>query len=390
MTIQKFFPYAQQSISESDIAAVGHSLKQTMITRGELVKQFEEAFAKDCGANYAVAFNSGTAALQAAYFAGNVGPGDTILSTPNTFVSTVGAAVELGASPVFVDICLNTGNLNLDQVALNLRQPKSRGKYIVAPVHFSGIPVDMQHLDKIIDNPETLVVEDAAHAVGSRYKDGSKVGCCTWSHMTIFSFHPAKTMTTGEGGLVTTNDPDLYHRLQLYRNNGIERESQYLEQSPGPWYYEVKTLSGNYNFTEMQAALGLSQLSRLESFIDKRRKLLEIYKAELGQNDNIQILQAENECFVAPHLAVALIDFESFKKSKADVMLALKEKGIGTQVHYIPVYHHPYFKDQYGDVSEYFPEMERYYSRALSLPLYYDLCEEDVVYIINTLKSILA
>ena len=262
-----FLPYAKQSIDEQDIQAVGKALSAEWITRGPLVEAFEKEFASYCNAAYAVAFSSGSAALAAAYFAAQVGPSDRLISTPNTFIATVGAAMQYGAQPLFIDIDRKTGGIDLEQLIFNANQPLSRGRPILAPVHFAGIPVDMEELDRHLTNPDVVVIEDAAHAIGSNYpRQGPKVGSCAWSQMTMFSFHPAKTITTGEGGLVTTNDSELCRRLKLFRNNGIERDPQYLEGEPAPWYYEVHALTNNFNFTEGQAALGSSQLRRIDIF----------------------------------------------------------------------------------------------------------------------------
>lgn len=389
MLTDRFIPYAQQNISSEDIEEVRLALSQPIITRGPLVENFETAMASYCGSNYAVAFNSGTAALMAAYFAADVGPHDRIMTTPNTFVSTVGAAIQRSATPVFIDIDSSTGNLNLEHLSYNINTPLSKGKTIIAPVHYAGIPVDIKAINSMIANPETVIIEDAAHALGSHYKDGSKVGSCAWSEMTVFSFHPAKTMTTGEGGMVTTNDKTLYHRLQLFRNNGIERDPRYLQSPPAPWHYEVHTLSGNYNFTEMQAALGLGQLKRLDHFIKRRQALMQIYKQKLTSLESVRLLWTDQEDVIARHLCVVHIDFDALKTTRTAVMEALKQKGIGTQLHYIPVYRHPFFASQAGDLSEYFPEMERHYAQALSLPLYPALTEDDIDTVIRALKACL-
>ncbi len=389
MTDKKFFPYAHQSISAEDIEEVGRALAQPVITRGPLVEAFEQAVTAYCGAEYAVAFNSGTAALMAAYFAADIGLNDRIITTPNTFVSSVGAGMQRGATPVFVDIDRATGNINLEHLAHNINQPNSRGKTAIVPVHFAGIPVDVQAIDASLTDINTVIIEDAAHAIGSHYKDGSKVGSCTFSQMTTFSFHPAKTITTGEGGMVTTNDANLYHRLRLFRNNGMERDPQFLEGTAAPWYYEVVALTGNYNFTEMQAALGLSQLKRLDAFVEKRQQLMEVYKRSLAGNESVQVLAPTDGCQIAPHLCAVLIDFKYFRTSRQAVMEALNAHGIGSQLHYIPVYRHPFFVRQAGDLSEYFPEMERHYAHALSLPLYADLTEDDVEEIVRNLKEVL-
>lgn len=389
MTHSRFLPYAQQHISPTDIEEVAKSLKGSMITRGDYVTAFEQNVADYCGARYAVAFNTGTAALMASYYAADIGPSDSFITTPNTFVATVGAGTIRGARPIFIDIDRKTGNFDLEQLAHNVNQPNSRGKTAIVPVHFAGIPVDMETLDKLINNPETIVIEDAAHAIGSRYKDGSKVGSCRWSHITMFSFHPAKTITTGEGGMALTNDENLYHRLQLYRNNGIERESPFVSQEPAPWYYEVVDTTGNYNFTEMQGALGLSQMKRLNEFVAKRQMLMRHYRKALAGLEKVQLLTSPENAFVAHHLCVVQIDFAHYKKTRTEVMHALKERNIGSQLHYIPVYRHPCFQRLFGDISDYFPAMEGYYGQALSLPLFFDMEEQDVEYVVKTLKEVL-
>lgn len=388
-TSDDFIPYARQSINEQDIQAMGQALQGTAITRGPHVEAFEKAIADYCGARYAVAFNSGTTALIAACHAAEVGPHDRLLTSPNTFIATAGAGICHQATPVFIDIDRNTGNIDLDLLDFNINRPSSRGRTVVSPVHFAGIPVDMELLDNLIKNPDTVVIEDAAHALGSTYKDGQKVGCCAWSQMTMFSLHPAKTITTGEGGIITTNDPELDHKLRLFRNNGIEREPPYLLGTPAPWYYEVHDITNNTNFTEFQAALGISQLSRIDSFIEKRRELVRAYREKLKDIPSIRLFTDELDAFAAFHLFVVQIDFESCGTTRQKVMETLKAKGIGTQVHYIPLYRHPVIAKNCGDISEYFPQMEAYYAQALSLPLYYDLPIEKIDYIVSSLKEAL-
>jgi UDP-4-amino-4,6-dideoxy-N-acetyl-beta-L-altrosamine transaminase len=384
----QFLPYGRQSIDEEDIQAVSQALREEIITRGKHVEAFENALAQQCKAKYAVAFNSGTAALQACYYAAEASPNDRVFSTPNSFFASVGAALSYGSHVVFVDIDRSTGNINLDALEPNLNRPQTRGKDIIVPVHFSGIPVDMARVESMIRNPDTLVIEDAAHALGSTYSDGTPVGSCRWSHMTILSFHPVKNMTTGEGGAVTTNNPELYHKLRRFRNNGIERDPKYMEKHPGPWYYEVYDDTGNYNFTDFQAALGLSQLKKLNKFLDKRRELVKEYRRLLNNHPTIRLFTDAADKHTGFHIFVVQIDFAKIGKSKAQVMEQLLKKGIGTQVHYIPIYQHPRMQKLVGDIAEYFPEMETYYSQALTLPLFYDMKLEDVQYVAQSLKEI--
>lgn len=381
MTTQNFLPYVRQSIDQSDIEAVTTALKSEIITRGEIVQNFEKAIAEYCGATYAVAFNSGSSALYACYQAADLGSHDRMITTPNTFVSTVSTAMHHRVTPVFVDINRRSGNLNLEQVKLNLEIPSLRGRTAVVPVHFSGIPVDMEKLDKSISDPDVIVIEDAAHALGSTYRDGQKVGSCAWSHMTAFSFHPAKNITTGEGGIVTTNHESYYRRLQRIRNNGIENQG--VQE---PWLYDVKEISGNFNLTDFQAALGLSQLKRLDAFVTKRRELVKVYREKLAGLEFVRCFDSIYDSQSAYHLFVLQIDFEELDLERGEAMTELKERGIGTQVHYIPVYRHRIIE---GNLSEYFPETEAYYSQALSLPLFYEMSVEDVERVVKELKDVL-
>lgn len=389
MKEEVFLPYARPSLDATDIEAITQSLNTPIITRGPQVKAFEEAFASFCDVKYAVAFNNGTAALMAAYFAADLGPKDRLITTPNSFVATTGAAVLRGATPIFLDIDKTSGNLDLNQLEYNLERSPSRGRICIAPTHFAGIPLDMSKIDRLVQDPHIIIIEDAAHALGSTYASGKKVGSCAWSHMTMFSFHPAKTITTGEGGMVTTNDEKLYHRLQLFRDNGIERNPSFLEEESLPWYYEVHDLTGNYNFTEFQAALGLSQMKRLDHFIEKRKSLMKSYRQLLKSIPHIQLFSESYDEQSVYHLCVVQIDFDAYKTTRAEVMNQLREKNIGTQVHYIPIYRHPYFKRLCGDIKEYYPQMESYYSQALSLPFYYGLTDKDIERVVHALQSTL-
>lgn len=385
---KQFLPYGRQYIDEEDIQAAGQALREEIITRGKHVEGFEAALAKRCGAKYAVAFNSGTAALQACYYAIDAKPHDKVISTPNSFFSTVGSALSYGSRTVFVDIDRTTGNLSLDALEPNLNHPQTRGRDVIVPVHFSGIPVDMAALDKMIKNPETVVIEDAAHALGSYYADGTPVGSCRWSHMTILSFHPVKNITTGEGGAVTTNSPELYHKLRRFRNNGIERDPQHLLANPGPWHYEVYSATGNYNFTDFQAALGLSQLKKLDLFLTKRRELVREYRNLLKDVPYIRLFNDAADKRTAYHIFVVQIDFDKIRKPRSLVMEQLFKKGIGTQVHYIPIYRHPCMQNIVGEIQEYFPQMEAYFASALTLPLFYEMDREDVHYVVKSLLEV--
>jgi dTDP-4-amino-4,6-dideoxygalactose transaminase len=387
--MNNFIPYTKQTLLPQDIDSAKNALHQEIITRGPQVELFEKAVAAYCGAKFAVSFNSGTTALYAAAFAGQVNEYDECLTTPNSFVASTGCVISNKATPIFLDIDRNTGNLDLKNMKFNLEKKKLRGRTLILPVHFSGIAVDMEKIDQLIQDPDALVIEDAAHALGSCYKDGTRVGSCRWSHMTIFSFHPAKQITTGEGGMVLTNDEEYFHRLKLYRNNGIVREGKHLVGQEAPGFYEVLELTGNFHLTEFQSALGYSQFNRIESIVDNRRKLIKAYRKLLKNTPEIKMFTSEFDNLTSYHLNVVQINFEAFKTTRVEVMNKLKDKGIGTQFHYIPIYKHPFFSKTVGDISEYFPEMEMYNKQALSLPLFTDLKVEEVEYVVKTLKGIL-
>lgn len=370
-------PYAHQSINDHDIQAAAETLKGNWITRSEKVEAFEKAVASYCGAAYAVAFNSASTALQAAYHAANLSSTDRVITTPNSYIASCAAPFQKNANVIFLDIDPRTGNLDLEQAVENINLSHSRGRTLFVPVHFAGVAFDMQSLDSKIKDPDLIVIEDAAHALGSYYPDGqTKVGSCQWSQMTVFSFHPAKTITTGEGGMVTTNDPTLFEKLKLFRNNGIRRLNT--------WEYDIEELSSNYNFTEFQAALGLSQLQRIDTFIEKRQALVRAYREKLS---HLTLFTPEFDHLTAPHLFVIQADFK--KKSRLQVMTELQSQGIGTQIHYTPIYRFTFFTKTRGDISPYFPQMEQYYSKALTLPLYYDLTLEDLDKITKAINSLI-
>lgn len=381
--MDKKLPYSRQCIDEDDIEAVCNALRGEIITRGDYVADFEDAFADYCDVNYAIAFSNGTAALQAAAFASNVGPGDRVISTPNTFVSTVGSVVQRGATPVFVDIDRSTGNLDLEQVNYTINEPITRGRNIVMPVHFAGIAVDMQRLESMIARPDTVVIEDAAHAIGSYYPSGERVGCCEYSDMTIFSFHPVKNITTGEGGMVTTHSKEYAEKLLLFRNNGIVRKEEFA-----PWYYEAEAFTGNYNCTDMQGALGLSQLRKLDGFAQKRRELVKHYRKLLA-NTPVKLFTPEVDDNTCYHLFVVQFPFQKMGIDRTEFMLKLREENIYPQYHYIPVYRHPAMVEICGDISSYFPEMEAYYNEALSLPLFPYMDKADVERVVHAIKKFL-
>lgn len=385
-----FLPYAHQTIDDKDRAAVLEALKGDLITRGPQVEAFEAAIASYVGAKYAIAFSSASAALNAAYGVKEISSYDRILTSPNTFIATTAYASLKGASSVFVDIDRRTGGWNQELVSQNLEYKSIKGRLFLVPVHFAGIAVDMPSLYEKLTASNVVVIEDAAHALGSFYPNGKKVGCSDYSDMTVFSFHPAKHITTGEGGMITTNDEELFHQLKIFRNSGIVKEPSRLKKQEGEhWYYEVQEFATNSHMTDFQAALGLSQLTKLEEWIKKRRLLVKKYRELLKKIPAIQLFSPDFDDLTAYHLMVVQIDFASKKLTRTHVMEELKKREIGTQYHYIPLYRHPCYQRVVGHIEEYFPEMETYYQRALSLPLFPAMTETDVVRVVEALDSIL-
>ena len=383
-----FLPYAHQSISESDAAAAAEALRQNIVTRGQDVEAFERQVCEAVGARYGAAFSSGSTALSAAFQAGGVGQGDTIVCSPNTFIASVAGGVRSGASLSLVDID-ETGNMDIQAAAGLLRQQRSRGRAVLVPVHFAGVAVDMHALDELITEPSTLVIEDAAHAIGSRYPDGSPVGNCRYSDMTVFSFHAIKNITCGEGGMVMTNDPALDARLRTVRDSGIERTVLLNRRTPEPWYYEVVQLSSNYHMTESQAALGLSQLRRIDEFAKRKAALMAAYREKFGAMPAVKLPSSEAEGRTHRHLLCVSIDFEALAQTRTDVMNSLQEQGIGSQYHYVPLYLHPALQAALGPCLPRFSAMEAHFKNSLSIPFYSGMEEGDVDRVAAALRKAL-
>lgn len=376
----KLIPYGRQTIDEEDIKAVVDVLKSDFLTQGPKVQEFEGALASYCGARYAVAFSSGTAALHAAYFAAGIGSGDEVITSPITFAATANAALYLGARPVFVDIEPDTANINIKLIEMAVTK---KTKAIV-PVHFAGLPVDLDPLLDLAERNGLIVIEDACHALGAKYRD-KKIGSV--SDMTVFSFHPVKSITTGEGGAVLTDNKSYYEKLIMFRTHGITKDASKLEnESHGDWYYEMQFLGYNYRITDIQAALGVSQLSKLDSFIEKRRTIATYYNEKFAGKPFFDTPPERDYARSAYHLYPIRLK-DKYAQQKKEIFSMLRERGIGVQVHYIPVHVLPFYRKSGDKVL--CPVAEDFYRREISLPIHPALTAEDMNYVAETiLKAI--
>lgn len=372
-------PYGRQSIDEDDIAAVVATLRSDFLTQGPKVPEFEQALCAATGARFCVAFANATCALHCAVAALRLGPDAAGITSPNTFLASANCMAYCGVKPLFADIEPQQFNIDPERIEAILAGPDGPKVRLLLPVHFAGHAARMEDIAAIAARHKLRVIEDAAHAIGSRYADGGRVGDCRHSDMTVFSFHPVKTVTTGEGGAVTTNDPELHQRLLDLRSHGMVKDPSRLRQpAPGPWYYEMQELGFNHRMTELQAALGVTQLAKLDRFAARRKAIIARYNAALAGLPWLQTPASAPGVDSCHHLYVARFDFPAIGKTRAEVMAELLAKGIGTQVHYIPVHLQPWYREQFGTAEGDCPVAEAYYARALSLPLYPAMEDTDV------------
>ncbi len=375
-------PYARQEITDEDVRAVTDALRDPFITQGPKVGEFEEALAAAVGARYAVVFNSGTSALHGAYFAAGIGPGKAVLTSPITFVATANAALYLGGDVAFADV--DPGTILLDPASVEASAP--RGTAVVAPVHFGGQVADLEAFAALAARRGWLVVEDAAHALGATYRtrDGAehKVGACSHSAMCCLSFHAVKHITTGEGGAVTTNSAAHYAALRRFRTHGITRDPSELLADEGPWYYEQHDLGFNYRLTDLQCALGISQLQRLDAIVARRRKLARFYDARFGRAAGVTPLTVPGWSHGSYHLYVVRVRAEVRRR----VFEGLRAGGIGVNVHYIPVHRQPYYRSL-GFSRLRFPHAERYYAEAITVPMFAALTDGEVEHVVESVTA---
>lgn len=382
----KTVPYARQDIDAADIQAVVATLTSDWLTQGPAIERFEQAVAAYCGVKYAVAVNSATSALHIACLAAGLGPGDSLWTSPNTFVASANCGLYCGAAVDFVDIDAATYNMSVERLAAKLaggKPPK-----VLIPVHFAGQSCEMAAIADLAKAHGITVVEDASHAVGGRYR-GEKIGACRHAAMTVFSFHPVKIITTGEGGMVLTNREDLYRRLLLLRSHGITRDEQFMEgETDGPWYYQQIGLGYNYRITDIQAALGASQMARLDAFVARRQALARRYDAALAGLP-LAVPWQHPDTYSAYHLYVIRLQLDRLAKTRREIFETLRASGIGVNLHYIPVHTQPYYR-RLGFAPGDFPVAEAYYREAISIPMYAALSDDDQDIVIARLREALA
>jgi perosamine synthetase len=375
-------PYGHQSIDEDDVRAVVEVLRSDWITTGPKVAEFEEAFAEYVGARYAVSFSSGTAALHGAAFAAGLGPGDEAITTPMTFCATANCVLYQGARPVFADVCPDTLNIDPEEVARHIT-PRTRA---VLPVDYAGHPADLDAILELADRHALIVIEDACHALGAEYK-GRRVGSI--SHMTVFSFHPVKHITTGEGGLVTTDDAELARRLRMFRNHGIDSDAR-QRQAQGQWYYEMLTLGYNYRLTDIGCALGLSQLRRLDANLARRRELAARYNASFQDMRAVIPPAVRPDVNPAWHLYPIRLDLPKLRVGRAEIFRTLRAENIGVNVHYIPVHLHPYYRERFGYQGGECTVAERAYEQLISLPMFHGMTDQDLEDVIEAVRKVVS
>jgi perosamine synthetase len=379
--MRTFLPYGRQEITDEDVEGVVEALRSELITQGPLVDSFEEALAEYLGATHVVTFANGTAALHGAAFAAGLGPGDEAIASPLSFAASSNCVLYQGARPRFVDVAPSTWNLD---TGVAITEVGDRTRAVVA-TSFAGLPVDLEPLAPVRDR--VAVIEDASHALGGLRK-GVRVGGPGGADLTVFSFHPVKAMTTGEGGAVATEDPELARRLRLFRTHGITKEGIKPSATEGDWYYEMQELGFNYRITDFQCALGLSQLKRLDASIEARNQIAERYRELLSSEDRIALPPSPPAGEVhAYHLFIVRV--LAGPEARLAVFEALRRAGIGVQVHYIPIYRLPYYRDVLGYEQATCPSAEEYYAGAISLPMYPALRDSDVERVVAQLQEAL-
>lgn len=373
-----FIPYGRQLIDEDDIQAVVDVLKSDYLTTGPAVKDFEDNVATYVGAKYAVAFSNGTAALHGACFAAGIGEGDEVITTPMTFAASANCVLYQGGKPIFADIDQKTYNIDPNEI----RKKITSNTKAIIPVDFTGQPVDLDEINNIASEHNLIVIEDAAHAIGATYKN-AKIGSI--ADMTMFSFHPVKHITTGEGGIITTNNKDFYDKLIQFRTHGITRDASLLKKNHGPWYYEMQFLGYNYRMTDIQATLGVSQLNKLDQFVERRRDIVKQYNLAFHSLKGINTPYQHSNGDSSWHLYIIKLNKDLLSIDRKHFFEALRQENIGVNVHYIPVHLQPFYQELGYKKGDY-PNAEELYEKIITLPLFPSMSDEEVLYVIETVK----
>ena len=376
-----FLPYGRQWIEDDDIEAVVKILKSDFLTTGPAILEFEEAVAHYVGAKYAVSFSNGTAALHGACFAAGIQEGDEVITTPMTFAASANCVLYQGGTPVFADIDDSTYNIDPKKIEEKIT---SKTKAII-PVHFTGQPAELDEIHRLAQEHNLVVIEDAAHALGASYKK-KRIGGL--SDMTMFSFHPVKHVTSGEGGVITTNDDVYYQKLLQFRSHGIIKDQQLMTESHGPWYYEMQSLGFNYRMTDIQAALGANQLKKIDHFLSRRKHYVSLYNEAFESRDEIRIPAQHPDGDSSWHLYIIRLQTEKMKVSRKVIYEELMKENIGVNVHYIPVHKMPYYQ-QLGYGKETYPVAEKLYEEILTLPLFPKMSVDDINDVITAVIKIL-
>lgn len=379
---EEYLPYGRQFLDEEDIQSVVRVLKSEYLTTGPSIPLFEQKIAEYTGTKYAVSFSSGTAALHGACFAAGISKDDEVITTPITFAASANCVLYQGAVPVFADIDPLTYNIDPHSIEKLIT---SKTKAII-PVDFTGQPADHDEIKRIANKHNLIVIEDAAHALGAAYKNNNKVGSI--HDMTMFSFHPVKHITTGEGGVITTNNQHFYEKLILFRNHGITRDLNKLNGNHMPWYYEMQSLGYNYRMTDIHAALGVSQLNKLNGFIEKRRHLVNLYNRELKEISCIRLPFQHPHTNSSWHLYVISLELDRLRVSRNEIFNALQKENIGVNVHYIPVYLHPFYQSL-GYKKGLCKNAEKLFSEMITLPLFPAMSEDDINDVVNALRKVI-
>ena len=374
-------PYGHQWIDGEDIASVVQVLESDWITQGPKVDEFEGKVAEYCGARYAVAVSSGTAALHAACSVAGISKGDEAITTPITFAATANAVVYCGGKPVFADIREDTLNIDVQEIERRL-SPQTKA---ILPLDFAGHPADLDEIRAIAKERKLIVIEDASHALGAEYR-GRKIGGL--SDMAVLSFHPVKHITTGEGGMVLTNSEDYYEKLRVFRHHGIIKNQSTL-RNKGPWYYEIPGLGYNFRLTDFQCALGISQLKKLDGFIQRRREIAARYNDAFTEIEEIMTPTEGMDTKSAYHIYVIQLRTEMLRVGRKEVFEALRAENIGVNVHYMPLHLHPFYQKEFGYRKGDYPKAERYYERAVTLPIFPKMSDEDVQDVIEAVYKVI-